>query len=236
MEIRFNIHTKKDNFLLYIDGQEKQVSYDPTRKTHYVYADVEDTNNFEVIMKNKPKKPMGILACIGSIICLFWFYIILEIGGFGKDGHNWKDGISLFSYEAKFHIRNLKDQEVNIRYSGNRYQKGIWLKPQFTIADEAHLTLTYQMNLAMLQYGYQKYWMFFGSLNVCFVILASFLIYVIAMQMIPTLASIVILSCLGVLLFVFISNDYHIYKDYCYHRSLVQVDGASPQVYEETFN
>ena len=44
MELRFNIHTKKNDFLLYIDGQEKHVSYDPTRKTYYVYADVKNTD------------------------------------------------------------------------------------------------------------------------------------------------------------------------------------------------
>ena len=235
MELRFNIHAKKDDFLLTIDGQEKKLSYDPTRKTFYVYADVRDISCFDIEIKNKPKTPMNWIRFIFSIICLFWFYIILEVGGFGKDGNNWKDGIAIYSYDAKFNIKNLKDKEVNIRYNGNRYQKGIWLKPHFVIADEAHLTLNYQMHLSLLEYGYQKYWMFFGSLNVCFVILASFLIYVIAMQMIPTLASIIIILCLIILLWVFVSNDYHIYKDYCYHRSLIQVDGNNLQTYEETF-
>ena len=141
----------------------------------------------------------------------------------------------MFSYTATFHIHELKDQEINIRYNGNHYKQGTWLKPHFEIADKADLSLQYHQDLYHLQHGYQKYWMFFGSLNMCFIVLASILICVILAEMISKVASFIILLVLIIMFVIFILNDYRIYKDYKYHRTLVQVDGEKKQVYTQSF-
>lgn len=235
MELRINIHANKNDFLLYVDGQEKQVAYDATRKTYYVYADVENGDAFEIILKNKPLYPMSWIRHLLSMIVLFWFFIVMEISGFGKDGTDWKCGISLYEYNARFQVKDLKDKEVNIRYDGNHFQKGAWLKPRFVIADEANLQLQYHMSLSLLDHGFQKYWMFFGSLNVCFLFLMILLFYVMSSGTLGIFASLCIAFALIVAAVFFGMSDYRIIKDYCYHRALVQADGEKHHVYEESF-
>ena len=179
---------------------------------------------------------MSTIRHLCSIIFLFWFFLILEISGFGKDGNDWKKGISLYTYEACFKVNQLKDKEVNIRYDGNYYDKGTWLKPRFVIADEADLTLKYQMSMDTLKQGYQKYWLFFGSLNMCLFVLIAIFIYVSTLSWLNITTSIILALILLIVLIVFMMNNYHIYKDYCHHKAYIQVDGEQIQYYKESFH
>lgn len=236
MELRINIHARKDDFLLYVNGEEKSISYDTIRKSYYVYTDVKDTNTFDIKIKNKPIYPMSIFRHLCSIIFLFWLFLILEISGFGKDGKDWKKGISLYTYEACFKVNQLKDKEVNIRYDGNYYDKGIWLKPRFVIADEADLQLQYQMNIDALKQGYQKYWLFFGALNMCLFVLIAIFIYASTLGWFNITTSLILAVVLIIVFVLFMMNNYHIYKDYLHHKALVQVDGEQIQYYKESFH
>lgn len=235
MELRINLHTENNDFILSVDGQEKKLSYDAIRKSYYTYVDVDNINDFKIEIKNKSVYPMHLFRLILSVVFLFWFFIVMEISGFGKDGSDWKKGIHLFGYHAIFNVRNLKDKEVNIRYDGNTYVNGDWLKPRFTIADEASLQLNYYQSLNALKHGYQKYWLFFGSLNMCLIILAMILLYVILSGMIGIAASLLIIVGLIVAAVFFGYSDYRIMKDYLYRRSMVQVEGEKVYTYEEKF-
>lgn len=235
MEIRINIHAQNPDFELAVNGQKLKTAYDSTRKAYFAYADVHDIQDFEIAIASREKKSMTTIGLCISIMLLFWFFLFLEIMGMGEDGNDWKKEVYPYRYRALFHVHNLKDQEVNIRYEGNSYQKTNWLKPKFAIADEADLKLYYVLDQNALEYGYQKYWQFYGSLSMCVLVLAAFLLYVIVTRLTGIFLSLVLTFAILILIVVFIMNNIRIMKDYRHQRACFQAEGAHEQLYEEHF-